>query len=94
MRKIDLELIICLNIFFFWEREREFQPIASAPDDNQSVFGIGGGLNSRSLIQPSETLLVELIGTHMFKHMFKYIYNNKIANIIISTTMEWINTLI
>ena len=94
MRKFDLELIICLNIFF--EREKEsfnlWRPLLMIALYHQTKtpirFWCRWGLNSRSLIQPSETLLVELIETHMFKHMFKYIYNNKIANIIISTTME------
>ena len=32
---------------------------------NQSVFGVVGGLNSNSLIQPSKTLLIELTEIHI-----------------------------
>ena len=45
--------------------------MASAPDNNfllsnqdTNQFWCRRGLNSRSLIQPSETLAVELTGTH------------------------------
>ena len=50
---------------------REFQPMTSTPrdsslssDQDTNQFLVGG-LNHRSLIQPSETLLVELTGTHL-----------------------------
>ena len=52
---------------------REFQPMTSTPrdsslssdqDTNQFLVR-GGGLNHRSLIQPSETLPVKLTGTHL-----------------------------
>ena len=32
---------------------------------HQSVFGVGGRLNPKSIIQSSETLLVELTETHL-----------------------------
>ena len=56
-------------IFFFFERE--FQPMASAPnnsslllDQDINQFRFKWRLNPRSLIQLSETLLVELTETH------------------------------
>ena len=55
------------DCFFF----RKFQPIASAFNDilyhhNKTLIGFWcrQGLNVRSLIQPSKTLSVELIGTY------------------------------
>ena len=56
------------NHFFF----REFQLIASASDDSIFIvrpkilinFWCNRRLNLKSLIQPSETFLVELIATH------------------------------
>ena len=59
------------NLFFFFNRE--FQPITSAPDDALYYqtktlidFWCRWWLNLKSLIQLSETLLVELIKTHYF----------------------------
>ena len=53
-------------LFFFF---REFQPMASALDDSSllSNFLYRRGLNPRSLIQQSETLPVELAGTHIIE---------------------------
>ena len=60
-----------LRIFFFFYKE--FQLIASAPDDALYYqtktlidFWCRWWLNLKSLIQLSETLLVELIKTHYF----------------------------
>ena len=56
-------------IFFFFKRE--FQLMASAPDNSSLLsdqdtnqFWCRRGLNPRSLIQPSEILPVELTRTH------------------------------
>ena len=64
---MHLILMKSLKFFFF----REFQPMASAPDDalyHQTKTPIGfwyrRGLHPRSLIQLSETLPIELTGTH------------------------------
>ena len=62
--------------FFFFFFEREFQLMASTPDDSsfiirprhQSVFG--QGLNPRSLIQLLETLPVELTGTQQMSQSY------------------------
>ena len=61
-------MVIDSNFFFL----REFQPMASAPDDalyHQTKTPIGfwyrPRLNPRSLIQPSETLPIEQTGTHV-----------------------------
>ena len=57
-------------IFFFFKRE--FQLMASAPDNSSLLsdqdtnqFWCRRGLNPRSLIQPLKTLPVELTGTHI-----------------------------
>ena len=62
-------MVLKTVFFFFWIK---FQPMTSVFGDcvfyHQTKTTIGfwcrRELNSRSLIQPSETLLVELIGTH------------------------------
>ena len=53
--------------FFFFFKSFNFQPMASAPNNNSissdqdiNWFLVLAGLNLRSLIQPSETLPIEL----------------------------------
>ena len=68
------------KLFFFF---REFQPMGSASNDtlyHQTKTPIGfwckQGLNFRSLIQPSETLPVKIIGIHILSNIkchFKFI---------------------
>ena len=64
-------IIIEIYIYKEREREREFKPMTSTPDIalyHQIKIPIGflcrWRLNFSSLIQLSETLSVELIGTH------------------------------
>ena len=62
---------LCLiELFFFL---REFQPMVSISDDNfvlsdqdTNRFLVQVGIKPQTLIQPSETLSVELTETHMF----------------------------
>ena len=65
------------NFFFFFERE--FQLMASVPDNSfllsdqdTNQFWCKQGLNPKFLIQPSETLLVELTGTHNISETWAY----------------------
>ena len=51
---------IWIKVLFFL---RKFQPMTSDQDTNQ--FLCMRGLNPKSLIQPSETLLIKLTGTHI-----------------------------
>ena len=58
---------------------REFQPMASAPDDTlyhqiktAISFQCRRKLNPKSLIQLSKTLLVEQIGTHVIENILGY----------------------
>ena len=69
-----VQFYIYIYIFFFFERE--FQPMASVLDNSSLLsdqdtnqFWCRRGLNPISLIQPSETLLVELTGTHVQFHI-------------------------
>ena len=62
---------IYIYIYIYIKREREFKPMTSTPDIafyHQIKIPIGflcrRRLNFSSLIQLSETLSVELIGTH------------------------------
>ena len=58
---------LCFFFFFFFFFEEEFQPMTSALYHQTKTpvsFWCRRGLNPRSLIQSSETLLAELTRTH------------------------------
>ena len=66
-----IQFRLSIELFFFFFFNREFQPMTSAFDDvfyHQTNIPIGfwckRGLNLKSLIQPLETLPVELTGIH------------------------------
>ena len=56
---LGIVLLEFIYLFIF----KEFQPMTSAPDKNP-----------RSLIQPLETLPVELTGTYYFLNLYCFIY--------------------
>ena len=73
-----LGIVLLEFIFLFF---REFQPMASALDKHSlssdqdiNQFQCRRRLNPRSLIQPSETLLVDLTGTYYFLNLYCFIY--------------------
>ena len=69
------EINLCSNYNFFFLRE--FQPMTSAPDD--SSLSSDQDTNLRSLIQPSETLPVELTGTHNYNLFFKCVFESSLV---------------
>ena len=76
-----LSQIQIIVVFFFFERE--FQPMTFAPnnssllsDQDINQFWCRRRLNPRFLIQPSETLPVELTGTHKLQLFCQLISQN------------------
>ena len=66
----DFESLISSHLFFLRESFNLWRPLLMIALYHQTKtpisFWYRRGLNSRSLIQPSETLPVELTGTHMY----------------------------
>ena len=87
--------------FFFWERE--FQPLLMIALYHQTKtlisFWCRWGLNLKSLVQPSETLSVELTGTHILHDLVCYTNYGKLIHKLhndpyIIEFWQWSNVII
>ena len=78
--EINRQLIIICYIAFLWKRVCSLMITIYHQTKTSISFLCKRGLNSKSLIQPLETLPVELIGTHDISQLFikltdfKYFY--------------------